>query len=186
MILVFMGPPGSGKGTQAKLLAQALRIPHISLGDILREEVELKTETGLRAKEFMHAGRLVPDELTIALTRRRILRDDCKPGFIVDGFPRSSIQAEAFDRMLEEERLTLSRVVYFKISQEQAVERLLGRAALEGRTDDNKDAIRTRFEVYEKETRPLIERYAKKGKLLSLDASLSIAEVFKKLKASCC
>jgi adenylate kinase len=177
VILAFLGPPGSGKGTQAKLLAEKLKVPHISLGDILREEVRAGSEVGKRAKAIMEAGRLVPDELTIELTRKRIGGEDCRKGFILDGFPRSAAQAEAFDRMLAENKLTLDRVIYFRIAEEEVVKRLLLRAELEGRADDNEDAIRTRFEVYESQTRPLIEHYARMGKLQEIDAARPIEQV---------
>lgn len=183
MILVFLGPPGSGKGTQAKLLAEKMSIPHIALGDILREEVRRGTEAGKCAEELMNAGKLVPDELTVALTRERIGEDDCRSGFIIDGFPRSVAQAEAFDRLLAEKGRTLDRAVYFRISEEEAVGRLLRRAGLEGRADDNVDAIRTRFEVYERETRPLIDRYSRSGKLVELNAARPIEEVFRELSS---
>ena len=127
MILIFLGPPGSGKGTQAKLLSERTKLPHISLGDMLREEVRLGTELGNKAKAIMNAGRLVPDEMTIELTQKRIHMEDCKSGFIIDGFPRSAAQAEAFDRMLEEDNLKLSRAVYFHIAEAEVIERLSGR-----------------------------------------------------------
>lgn len=170
-ILIFLGPPGSGKGTQAKTLAEKLSIPHISLGDMLREEVRADSGVGRRAKEAMDAGRLVPDELTIDLARKRIKREDCRSGYIFDGFPRSMIQAAAL------EKTPIDRVVYFRIAEEEAVKRLLRRAELEGRADDSEEAIRTRFEVYEKETRPLIDYYAGMGKLLEIDAARSIEQV---------
>ncbi|HVN67496.1 MAG TPA: adenylate kinase [Candidatus Sulfotelmatobacter sp.] len=181
MILVFLGPPGSGKGTQAKTLAEKLRVPHISLGDILREEVRQGTEFGRRAKELMEAGKLVPDELTIALTRKRIAAADCRPGFILDGFPRSAVQAAAFDMMLLELKRELGAVIYFSVSEEEVVKRLLLRAKIEGRADDNDAAIRTRFEVYEKTTRPLIDHYKAAGKLAAIDAARGVDEVFSAL-----
>lgn len=179
MKLVFLGPPGSGKGTQAKVLAEKLGIPHISLGDILREEVRAQSEIGKQAKECMNAGKLVPNELTIELTRQRIAKPDCGPGFILDGYPRSDAQAKA----LEDMGLCLDKVVYFRLAEEEAVKRLLLRAGLEGRADDNEAAIRTRFEVYAEQTKPLIERYLKAGKLVELDASGSIEEILNKLLA---
>jgi adenylate kinase len=181
MILIFLGPPGSGKGTQAKLLAERLGVPHISLGDMLREEVRKGTEIGKRAKEMMEAGRLVPDELTIELTRQRIGEPDCRGGGIIDGFPRSAVQAEAFDRLLAEKKLKLDHAVYFRVEEEEVVKRLLLRAKLEGRADDSEEVIRTRFEVYEKQTRPLIEHYAGMGKLAEIDAAQTIDQVFQQL-----
>jgi adenylate kinase len=208
MKLVFLGPPGSGKGTQAKMLAEKHGHPHISLGDMLREEVRKGSAIGKRAKECMNAGRLVPDELTIELTRQRIVQPDCAKGFILDGFPRSLIQAEAFDQMMREMKLELDKVIYFQVDEDQVVERLSGRRSckqcgavyhvkhkapkvagkcdLDGsdlyqRKDDEEAAIRTRFEVYAEQTKPLIDRYRKANKLVELDASGSIDEIFGKL-----
>jgi len=178
---IFLGPPGSGKGTQAKVMAERLGIPHISLGDLLREEVKKNSPIGQRAKEFMNAGKLVPDELTIELTRERISRPDCRPGFIIDGFPRSTAQAGALDQMFREKQLELEAVIYFHVSEEETVKRLLSRAKIEGRADDNIDAIRTRFEVYEKSTRPLIDHYQKLGKLKEINAARTIEEISRDL-----
>ncbi|MFA6169456.1 MAG: adenylate kinase [Candidatus Margulisiibacteriota bacterium] len=205
MILVLLGPPGSGKGTQAKLIADAKKLPHISLGDLLREEVRIGSEIGKKAKEFMDAGKLVPDELTIALARKRISNPDCQVGFIMDGFPRSAAQAEAFDAMLKELNRSIDYVLYFKIDQEEVVSRLSGRRSCKDcgavyhlehspskvadkcdicggelilRQDDNPSVIRTRFEVYEKSTRPLVDYYGKTGKMVEIDASLPIEKAF--------
>jgi len=207
-ILIFLGPPGSGKGTQAKKLAEELKLPHIALGDILREEVRVESEIGKRAKEFMNAGKLVPDELTIELTRLRITKADCGAGFILDGFPRSWQQAEALEQMLKEKKWEVGRVIYFRIPEEEVVERLADRRSckdcgavyhlkfnpprgagkcdlcggeLYQRADDNEETIRHRFEVYEQRTRPLIEQYIKAKKLLELDASKPIDAVYKDL-----
>ncbi len=208
MILVFLGPPGSGKGTQAKMLAEKLKTPHISLGDLLREEVRIGSEIGRRAKEIMNAGNLVPDELTIELTRKRTNAEDCKNGFILDGFPRSEIQAAALDNILKDAGKKIDKVVYFKVSEDQVVDRLSGRRSckscgavfhvkfklpkVEGkcdlcggelfqREDDDEGAIRTRFEVYEKQTKPLIERYRSTGKLATVDAGQSIDAIYAEL-----
>lgn len=177
MILIFLGPPGSGKGTQAKLLAEKLSIPHISLGDILREEVKAGSEIGKQAGKIINAGHLVPDEMTIELTRKRLSEPDCRNGFIIDGFPRSAGQARGLERILAENKLEIDRVFYFRITEEEAVKRLL----LRGRHDDEENVIRARFEVYEKETRPLIEHYAGLGKLVEIDAARPIDQVFKQL-----
>jgi adenylate kinase len=208
MILVFLGPPGSGKGTQAKRLAEKLKVPHIALGDILRDEVRLGSEIGKRAKEIINAGRLVPDEMTIELTRQRISQDDCRNGFILDGFPRSGPQAEALDEMLAEQGWHIDRVVYFQITEEEVVGRLSGRRSCRNcgavyhlknnppkvsgrcdmcggelylRPDDEASVIRNRFEVYAKQTRPLIEIYQKRRTLTELDASKPINETFEDL-----
>ncbi|MFA5113603.1 MAG: adenylate kinase [Candidatus Margulisiibacteriota bacterium] len=181
MILIFLGPPGSGKGTQAKKLAERKKLPHISLGDILREEVRLGSAIGQKCKAFMDAGKLVPDEVTIELTRQRIAQPDCQNGFIIDGFPRSMAQAEALAAMFAAQKLDLDRVIYFKVAEEEVVKRLLLRAQIEGRADDNAAAIRTRFEVYEKTTRPLIDYYRRQGKLKEIDAAQPIDLVFQQL-----
>jgi adenylate kinase len=210
MILVFLGPPGSGKGTQAKLLAEKLVIPHISLGDILREEVRLGTQIGKQAEEIMNAGKLVPDELTIALTWKRINNKDCKSGFILDGFPRSDIQAGALDKMLKDLKVELDKVIYFRLTEDEAVLRLSARRSckrcgavyhmkfnppkIEGicdkcgeklfqRKDDEEKAVRTRFAVYEKQTKPLVDHYEKLQKLAAVDAGGSIEAVFASLLA---
>ncbi|MFA4844410.1 MAG: adenylate kinase [Candidatus Margulisiibacteriota bacterium] len=177
MILIFLGPPGSGKGTQAKILAEEKGLPHISLGDILREEVRAESEIGKKAKSFMDGGNLVPDELSIELTRQRISKADCRNGFIIDGFPRSMAQAEALTKMFAAGKLSLDRVIYFKVDEAEVVKRLLARSSIEGRSDDNLEAIRTRFEVYEKTTRPLIDYYQKTGKLMEINAARTIEEI---------
>jgi len=209
-ILIFLGPPGSGKGTQAKRLADKMKIPQIALGDILREEVRAGSEIGNKAKSFMNAGKLVPDEVTIELTRLRIGREDCRRGFILDGFPRSVVQADALDKMLAGKKWKIDRVIYFQIPEEAVVARLAERRSckkcgavyhlrhnppkvagkcdacggeLYQRDDDKENVIRSRFEVYAKQTRPLIERYSGAGELVELDASKPIDEVNVKLAA---
>lgn len=208
MILAFLGPPGSGKGTQAKLLAERLKIPHISLGDILREEARRGTPMGKRIAELIHSGKLAPNELTIELTRKRIEEPDCKTGFILDGFPRSAVQAEAMDKIFGDRKLNLDKVIYFHVTEDQVVERLSDRRSCKScgavfhtkhkppkasgkcdecggelyqRQDDEESTIRTRFEVYEEQTKPLIDRYQGAHKLVTVDASGSIQGVFNKL-----
>jgi adenylate kinase len=178
-VLVFLGPPGSGKGTQAELLAEKMQLAHICLGEMLREEVKLETAVGKQAKQFMQAGQLVPDALTIELARQRIEKEDCRGGFMVDGFPRSLVQAEGFEKMLGRQNLEVDRVVYFRIAEEIALQRLLGR----GRADDQESIIRNRFEVYEKQTRPLIDYYRDKDKLSEIDAGRPLEEVSRQLNA---
>jgi adenylate kinase len=181
VILIFLGPPGSGKGTQAKMLAEKKQLPHISLGDILRAEVKLGSAIGQKAQGFMAAGKLVPDELTIELTRQRLAQPDCRGGFIIDGFPRSMAQAEALAQMFAAQQLEIDQVIYFKVAEEEVVKRLLLRAGIEGRADDNAAAIRTRFEVYARSTQPLIDYYQRQGKLKEIDAAQPIERVFQQL-----
>ena len=205
MILVFLGPPGSGKGTQAKKLADKFNLPHIALGDILRQVIREGADLGSRAKQFVEAGKLVPDEVTIEITRQRIAKPDCKNGFILDGFPRSPKQAEALDKLLEKKDF---KVVYFSVPMEVVIERNSGRRScpecaavyhvkfnapklenkcdrcgtqLYQRKDDTAEVIRTRFEVYSKSTAPLVEYYKKKNKLIEVEARGGIDEVFLKL-----
>jgi adenylate kinase len=209
--LAFFGPPGSGKGTQAKLLAEKFNLPHISLGDILREEVRQGTEMGKKIKVLIDAGKLAPNEMTIALTEKRLAQPDCRQGFILDGYPRSEPQAEALDKIMADLKKKLDKVVYFQVNEDMVVERLSGRRSckqcgavyhvkfnrsraegkcdndgseLYQRKDDVESAIRTRFEVYAKETEPLLERYRRDGSLATVDASGSIDEVFKRLLAA--
>jgi len=206
MNLVFLGPPGSGKGTQAKTLAEKLNVPHVCLGDMLTEEVRQKTKIGERIKEIMDTGNLVPDEITIGLTAKRIA--ECKSGFILDGFPRSAPQAEALDKIFAEAEIKEFKVVYFKVDLEKVVERLSGRRSCKScgavyhvkfkqpkvadkcdlcggelyqRKDDLEKAIRIRFEVYEKQSKPIIDRYEEEGELISVKAEGEIKEVFSAL-----
>lgn len=208
-ILIFLGPPGSGKGTQAKKLAEVIKFPQIAVGDILREEVRAGSDIGKKAQEYMKKGQLVPDQLTIEIVRKRIGQEDCRSGLILDGFPRSEIQAEALDRILSENKKKIDRVIYFRIAEEEVVGRLSGRRSCrncgavyhlkfnppreEGkcdicggelylRHDDEETVIRSRFEVYEKQTRPLIDRYRKAGVLSEIDASRPIEDIFKDLR----
>ena len=204
--LVFLGPPGAGKGTQAKRLANDLGLVHISTGDILREAVKNQTPLGKKAKEYMDRGELVPDDLIIALIEEVMPPEG---GVIFDGFPRTIAQAEALDRMLSRKGLKLDAVVLFDVPDEVVVERLSGRrvcpscgavyhikfnppkedeicdrcgAKLIQREDDREEVVRNRLEVYRKQTAPLIEYYEGKGILIRLDASKDIEEVYQQLR----
>lgn len=149
--LVFLGPPGAGKGTQAQRIAQEYGIPHISTGDILRNAVKEGTELGKLAKSYMDKGELVPDEVIIGIIRERLSQPDVKEkGFILDGFPRTLPQAEALDELLKELSMPLDRVVYLNVDDEEIVKRLLAR----GRADDTEEVIRNRLKVYREQTAP--------------------------------
>jgi adenylate kinase len=171
--LIFVGPPGAGKGTQSKGLADSHQIPHISTGDILRESVAAKTSLGVQAQGFMDRGELVPDQLVIDLIRERLDKPDAQSGWILDGFPRNVAQAEFLDVLLGELKQDCDRVVNFDVPDEVLVVRLLNR----GRKDDNEETIRRRLEVYREQTAPLISYYDSQQKLVTIDGDQSMDEV---------
>jgi adenylate kinase len=177
MRVIFLGPPGSGKGTQAKLLAGRLDIPAISTGDMLREAVRQGTPLGRRAQAIMEAGELVPDDLVIDLARDRIAAPDARRGFLLDGFPRTTAQARALDRLLEGNGEALNAVINLLVPEKTLTERMLGRAALEGRSDDRPETVAERLRVYREKTAPLVEHYRAAGLLKDVDGSGEIFEV---------
>jgi adenylate kinase len=210
MILVFLGPPGCGKGTQAKLVEEKLKIPHIALGDILREAVSEGSEVGLKAQSFLKQGKLVPDSLVIEVTKERINKPDCASGFILDGFPRTMVQAESLDSVLESLGKKVDRAVYFTVSLEEIIKRISGRRSCKNcgrvyhvtfnrpkennkcdncgiplyqREDDREETIRTRFEVYQEKTAPLVEYYRKQGKLVEVDGGQELKKVFREVSS---
>ena len=180
--LRFLGPPGAGKGTQASLLAGELGIPQVSTGDMLRAAVEADTPVGRRAKEAMDAGKLVSDELVIAVAEQRLARPDAAQGFILDGFPRTVAQAEALDGWLEKKGWKLERCVAITVDTDELVARVLRRAELEGRSDDTEEAIRTRMEEYETKTAPLVAYYRERGVLAAVDGMGSVGEVAQRIR----
>lgn len=171
--LIFVGPPGAGKGTQAKVLADSQHIPHISTGDILREAVAEKTALGVKAQGYMDRGELVPDQLVIDLIRERLGKSDAQAGWILDGFPRNVAQAEFLDKLLTELNQGCDRVINFDVPDEILVDRMLNR----GRKDDNEETIRRRLEVYREQTAPLIDYYESRQKLVTVDGDQSMEEV---------
>ena len=174
-----MGPPGAGKGTQGKLIAADAGIPHVNTGDMFRAEVAAETDLGRRIRTILDAGDLVPDNLTIEVVRGRLAHDDTADGFVLDGFPRTLPQAEALDRVLEElDRGELSVVLDFHVADEVAIQRLLGRAAEQGRSDDTPDRVQHRLHVYHEQTEPLVEYYLTRGILVGIHADRSVEEVF--------
>ena len=163
MRLILMGPPGAGKGTQAKVIAERFGIPAISTGDIFRANVAGRTPLGLEAQRYMDAGEYVPDEVTNGMVRSRLAEDDCEPGFLLDGYPRTLAQVDELDGMLAELGCGLDAVVVLSADLDELVARLMHRAEIEGRADDTEDVIRHRQEVYAEQTAPLISVYKERG-----------------------
>jgi len=180
--LLLLGPPGAGKGTQALRLVERLGIPQISTGDMLRAAVATGSEVGRQAKSHMDAGKLVPDEVVIGVAEQRLADPDAKQGFILDGFPRTVAQAEALDRMLPKLGVALERCVALLVDEEQLVKRLLRRAEIEGRSDDNEGAIRERMREYNAKTRPLIEYFRGRGVLREVDGVGTLDEVARRIE----
>jgi adenylate kinase len=207
---VFLGPPGAGKGTQAKVVAHKLGIPQISSGDIFRENIKNQTELGILANRFIKVGELVPDDVTIGMVRERISRTDCDMGAILDGFPRTPNQAKAFDEMLDEIGCKINQVPFIAVDEEELVDRLSGRLTcrekghvfhkkynppqVEGvcdfdgsdlyqREDDHPETVKNRIRVYEQQTRPLIEYYQERGILVEIDGNQPIDSVTSELLA---
>lgn len=208
MKLILLGPPGAGKGTQAKMLTERFSIPQISTGEILRAAVKEGTLMGLKAKEYMDAGGLVPDEVVVGIVRDRLMAADCNKGFILDGFPRTVAQADALQGNLEEMEKALDRVISLKVDAEALVERLTGRrtckecgrgyhvkfdpprenaicdacgGSLFQRDDDREETIRKRLQVYADQTSPLISYYRDADVLMELDGMLPITQVQEKM-----
>jgi adenylate kinase len=175
--LLVLGPQGSGKGTQAARLSEDHGIPHVSTGEMFRSAVAAGSALGRRVEPILAGGELVPDDLTVELIRERLGEPDAERGFVLDGFPRNLAQAEALDSMLAEIGRSLDAVLFFDLSDEIAVERLLGRARDEGREDDTPEAIARRLEIYHEQTEPVVERYRATGKLVPLHAERSIEQV---------
>ena len=171
MRLVLLGPPGAGKGTQAALLSDSLKIPHISTGDLFRANISNGTVLGKQAQEYMDAGNLVPTEVTAKMVQDRLNQDDAQEGFLLDGFPRTIEQAELLEEMLKKDGHSLDAVVNYVVSEDVVVERMLAR----GRNDDNEDTIRTRLEVYRDETAPLIDHY--QDILVNIDAEGTVEDI---------
>ncbi len=209
MNIILLGPPGGGKGTQAKKIVEKYGIPHIATGDILREAVAKGTELGKKAKEYMDRGELVPDEIVIGIVKERLKQPDCEKGFLLDGFPRTLRQAEALDDMLNELGKSINAVIYIDVPEEEVVKRIAYRRTCKNcgavyhliyappkeegkcdkcggelyqRDDDKEEVVRQRFKVYMENTAPLIDYYEKKGLLYRVDGTKSIDEVFAQIE----
>ena len=182
MQVVLLGAPGSGKGTQGARLAEKFGLRHIATGDLLRTEVQAGTDLGHRVANLLDAGELVPDAVILDLVRPILL--DTGAGYVLDGFPRSVAQAEAVDHLLAGTASVIQHVIHLEVPTDALIGRLLARAAQEGRSDDTRDVIAKRLEVFESETRPLIDFYAAQGKLHEVDADRTPDEVAAALAAS--
>ena len=177
MRLLFMGPPGAGKGTQAQILLDELKIIQISTGDMLREAIHNKTEMGLKAKEYMNRGDLVPDAVVIGIVRDRISQDDAGNGYILDGFPRTLEQADALEKIMSEVGQKLDLALNLSVPDDELVRRLLERARIQKRPDDTKEVIVKRLHNYQEHTRPLLDYYKKKGILREIDGVGTLDQV---------
>lgn len=175
--LIFLGPPGAGKGTQAKQLSDNCQVPHISTGDILRAAVAQQTELGKKAQFYMDAGELVPDELILNMIRERLTAEDALKGWILDGFPRNVEQAAFLDELLQEINQPFECVVNLEVPDEVIISRLVQRGQQEGRSDDTEATIRHRLEVYRERTEPLIDFYRSRQQLVSVDGNQPVKKV---------
>lgn len=202
-VIIFFGPPGAGKGTHAKEISEELKIPHISTGDIFRDAVKNETPLGKKVKEYLDSGKLVPDELVWEVVKERITKEDCKDGFILDGYPRTIKQAELLDKYLEEENV-VPKIIYLKASDELVIKRLSSRrvcsvcgaiynlismppkvdgkcdicgGALYQRSDDTPEVIKQRLETYYKESKPLLDYYKAKDLIYEIDGEKEREEV---------
>jgi adenylate kinase len=211
MRVIFLGPPGAGKGTQAKRIQERFRIPQLSTGDLLRAAVKTGSTLGKQARAYMDAGKLVPDDLVVALIVERLKQPDCRSGYILDGFPRTAGQAEALERELDKHGAPIDAVINFAVDQERLIERLVGRricpnghgeyhirfrapkvpsrcdlcgAELVHRPDDHEAQIRTRMEAYARDTEPLIAFYRGRGVLKSVDAEGEIGAVTRQIESA--
>lgn len=184
MRIVLFGPPGSGKGTQAAVLKDHLGVPHISTGDLLRAAVRAGSPLGLQVKAVMDAGQLVSDDLMLDLLADRFGQPDAAAGFILDGYPRNLVQAHALDAMLARIGQPLDGALLLEVPHEQIVDRLAGRAAAEGRKDDDPDTVRARLRVYAEQTAPVADFYRRRGQLTELDGTGLVDEVQARLRAA--
>jgi adenylate kinase len=186
MRVVLLGPPGAGKGTQAARLSKAFGIPPVATGDIFRTNIREGTELGMLAKEYIDRGDLVPDDVVIAMVMDRLGEDDSAGGFLLDGFPRTVGQAEALDKRLamSPDQAPLDAALNFEITEQEQFRRLMSRQEREHRSDDSEEIIRHRLEVYHAKTKPLVDYYASRGRLVAVDGMGTIDEVGRRILAS--
>ena len=182
MNLVFLGPPGAGKGTIAKVAKEALGVPHISTGDLFRANIKNETELGKRVKEILASGGLVPDEITIKMVENRLSESDCEKGYILDGFPRTIPQAKSLKAMLEKRGAKVNIVLGLEVDEAELIDRLIKRGLESGRSDDNLETIKKRLVVYHNQTSPLKQYYLDEGKYAAIEGSGSIDAIFNRIK----
>jgi adenylate kinase len=178
MRMVFIGPPGAGKGTQAERLVKTYKMAHLSTGDMLRAARDAKTEVGIQAEKFMASGALVPDDIIVAIIAERLTAPDCNAGYLLDGFPRTIAQAESLDLMLSKQKTPLNVVLELQVPEDELFHRLAGR----GRADDKPEVIRQRLTAYRNQTAPLLEYYSRRHLLKSIDGLGTIDEIFARAK----
>jgi adenylate kinase len=182
--LIILGAPGAGKGTQAARIAENLGIPAISTGDIFRANIKNETPLGLQVKEILASGGYVSDDVTNAIVEDRLAEDDCAPGFLLDGYPRTLAQVEALDGMLATQGSSLDHVLELTVDDDAVVARLLKRAESEGRADDTEDVIRERMAIYHRETKPLSDTYRERGLLVEVDGLGEVGQVTGRILAA--
>ncbi len=176
--LILFGPPGSGKGTQSVKTAEKYQLKHVSTGDILRAEIKAESPLGLKVKDVIERGELVSDDLLIEILHKVMDENKQVKGFIFDGFPRTIVQAEALDELMQKLNVGISKVISLDVADEEVISRLLKRAEIEGRKDDNKETINNRLSVYKNQTSPLLEYYDKQNKLAKINGVGSVEEIF--------
>jgi adenylate kinase len=184
MRIVLLGAPGSGKGTQAALMVEALELPHISTGVLLRAAVAAGTKLGQAAKAVMDRGELVSDDIMLGLIEERLSQDDVAAGFILDGYPRNLSQAAALDAVLKRLQQPVEIALQIDVNEEEVIQRIAGRAAAEGRSDDSEEVVRNRMRVYAEQTAPVADYYAAKGLLTRILGQGSVEEVFQRISAA--
>lgn len=178
MRIVFIGPPGAGKGTQAERMIEKYKLAHLSTGDMLRAARDAQTEVGKKADEYMSSGQLVPDEIIVGVIQERLAESDCQEGYLLDGFPRTIAQAEALDQMLADKGTPLDVVLELKVPEEELFKRLAGR----GRADDTPEVIKQRLVAYREQTSPLLDYYGKADLLKSIDGLGTVDEIFDRVQ----
>lgn len=182
MNIILFGPPGAGKGTQAKKLQNEYNIPHLSTGDIFRAAIKNETPLGVKVKSILDSGELVPDQTVVDLVADELRKEKYQDGYILDGFPRTVVQAKAFDTFLDKNDDNLDSFISLSVPEDELIKRILSRG--EGRTDDTEEKIRTRLDVYRKETEPVIKHYKNQNKVQEIDGTGTIDEIFERIKAA--